>query len=94
MAHDTRNEAAGPDLRERGRGTDGRPAFSDRRLCFQLLAFDGAPDNDFVLGLAGPELHPLSARVQAMRRTRQTSNPLASPGSFLVGRTVWRSPSA
>jgi hypothetical protein len=93
MAHDTTDEAAGPDLRERGRGTDGRPAFSDRRLWIQLLAFDGAPDNDFVLGLVGPELHPLSAMVQAMRRTRQTSNYLASLGPFFVGRAVWQSPS-
>ena len=30
-------------------------------------------DNDFVIGLIGKELHPLSHVVQAMRTTRQTA---------------------
>ena len=30
-------------------------------------------DNDFVIGVLGKELYPLSAVVQAMRKTRQTS---------------------
>ncbi|OQW97611.1 MAG: hypothetical protein BWK77_01335 [Verrucomicrobia bacterium A1] len=243
MTHDTRDEAAVPDLRERGRTADGQPAFSDRRLWIQLLVFEGAPDpgplaralggapvrgalyadvnhprgvglavahedpeyfagllrnflnrppfdaltlrpeftmlgrtyalgyepdldrvllarpverlcnpawpwamwypvrrtgafetlnpaeqreilmehaglgaawskgghaydirlachgmdradNDFVLGLVGPNLHPLSAMVQAMRRTKQTSRYLASLGPFFVGRAVWQSPPA
>lgn len=243
MAHDTRDEAAVPDLRERGRGADGQPVFSDRRLWIQLLVFDGASDpgplaralggspvlgalyadvnhprgvglavahedpeffagplrsllnrppfdalglrpeftmlgrtyalghepdldrvllarpverlcnpawpwavwypvrragafealapsaqreilmehahlgaawskggfahdirlachgvdradNDFVLGLVGPALHPLSAMVQAMRRTQQTSRYLASLGPFFVGRAVWQSRTA
>lgn len=240
MAHDTRDEVAVPDLRERGRGADGQPVFSDRRLWIQVLVFDGAADtgplaralggspvcgalyadvnhprgvglavahedpeflagplrsllnrppfdsltlrpgftmtgrtyalgyepdldrvlltrpverlcnpawpwavwypvrragafetldaseqrdilmehahlgaawskgayaydirlachgvdradNDFVLGLVGPRLHPLSAMVQAMRKTRQTSRYLASLGPFFVGRAVWQS---
>ena len=30
-------------------------------------------DNEFVIGLTGKELHPLSHLVQTMRKTRQTS---------------------
>lgn len=48
-------------------------------------------DNDFVIGLIGAELHPLSALVQAMRATQQTSEYLASLGPFFVGRVQWQS---
>ena len=48
-------------------------------------------DNDFVIGLLGPELHPLSSVVQRMRRTRQTSLHLERLGPFFVGRVVWQS---
>jgi chlorite dismutase len=48
-------------------------------------------DNDFVIGLMGKELYPLSAIVQAMRRTQQTSMYLASLGPFFVGRALWQS---
>jgi chlorite dismutase len=48
-------------------------------------------DNDFVIGLLGPELHPLSAVVQRMRRTRQTSLHLVRLGPFFVGRVAWQS---
>lgn len=48
-------------------------------------------DNDFVIGLIGAELHPLSALVQAMRATRQTSEHLASIGPFFVGKVHWQS---
>jgi len=48
-------------------------------------------DNDFVIGLIGRELHPLSAIVQRMRSTRQTSQYLEKLGPFFVGRAVWRS---
>ena len=51
-------------------------------------------DNDFVIGLIGPELLPLSAMVQAMRKTRQTSEFLASLGPFLIGKALWQSPPA
>lgn len=50
-----------------------------------------ANDNEFVIGLIGRELHPLSHVVQAMRRTRQTSEFMAQMGPFFVGRAVWRS---
>ncbi len=46
-------------------------------------------DNDFVIGLVGRELHPLSMVVQRMRSTRQTSSYLARLGPFFVGRNVW-----
>ena len=49
-------------------------------------------DNDFVIGLIGKELFPLSALVETMRPTVQTSQYLASIGPFFVGRAVWRSP--
>jgi len=47
-------------------------------------------DNDFVIGLIGSELYPLSACVQAMRKTRQTSQYIESMGPFFVGRAVWK----
>lgn len=48
-------------------------------------------DNDFVIGLIGPQLHPLSAIVQRMRKTKQTALHLASLGPFFVGKAVWQS---
>jgi chlorite dismutase len=48
-------------------------------------------DNDFVVGLLGPELHPLSVIVQRMRKTRQTSLHLERLGPFFVGRKAWSS---
>jgi chlorite dismutase len=47
-------------------------------------------DNDFVIGLIGKELHPLSAVVEAMRKTQQTSLYLDRLGPFFVGRTIWQ----
>jgi hypothetical protein len=47
-------------------------------------------DNDFVIGLIGKELFPLSAVVQAMRKTQQTSLYLDRLGPFFVGRKVAR----
>lgn len=47
-------------------------------------------DNDFVIGLLGRDLHPLSALVQTMRSTQQTSRYLTHLGPFFVGRAVWR----
>lgn len=49
-------------------------------------------DNDFVIGLIGKELFPLSAVVQSMRKTQQTSLYLDRLGPFFVGRAVWQSP--
>jgi chlorite dismutase len=45
-------------------------------------------DNDFVIGLIGRELFPLSAIVQSMRRTQQTSLYLDRLGPFFVGRKL------
>ncbi len=47
-------------------------------------------DNEFVIGLVSSELHPLSHLVQAMRRTRQTSEYIAKMGPFFVGYVVHR----
>jgi hypothetical protein len=47
-------------------------------------------DNDFIVGLLGPNLHPLSAVVQEMRKTEQTSQYLESLGPFFVGKAVWQ----
>jgi hypothetical protein len=48
-------------------------------------------DNEFVIGLIGKELHPLSHVVQRMRGTRQTSEFISQMGPFFVGRAVFRS---
>ena len=49
-------------------------------------------DNDFVIGLLGKNLHPLSAMVQTMRKTRQTSEFLTNLGPFFIGHVLWQSP--
>jgi len=49
-------------------------------------------DNDFIIGLLGPNLFPLSAVVQEMRKTEQTSQFLESLGPFFVGKVSWQSP--
>lgn len=61
----------------------------DVRLACQGL---DVRDNDFVIGLVGRALHPLSHLVQAMRKTVQTSQYLQSLGPFFVGRVLWQSP--
>jgi hypothetical protein len=48
-------------------------------------------DNDFVVGLLGKDLYPLSAIVQTMRKTQQTSLYLERLGPFFVGRALWQS---
>jgi len=50
-------------------------------------------DNDFIIGILSEQLHPLSAIVQRMRKTRQTSLYIERLGPFFVGRAVWRSES-
>jgi hypothetical protein len=47
-------------------------------------------DNDFVVGLIGKQLHPLSAIVQTMRNTQQTALYLERLGPFFVGRAMWQ----
>jgi chlorite dismutase len=51
-----------------------------------------ARDNEFVIGLIGKSLHPLSHIVQRMRTTRQTSEYIEQMGPFFVGRALHRSP--
>ncbi|MBI4636234.1 MAG: chlorite dismutase family protein [Candidatus Rokubacteria bacterium] len=48
-------------------------------------------DNDFVIGLIGKDLYPLSKIVETMRKTQQTSLYLERLGPFFVGRVVWQS---
>ena len=48
-------------------------------------------DNDFVVGLLGKDLYPLSHIVQTMRKTQQTSLYLDHLGPFFVGRAIWQS---
>jgi hypothetical protein len=59
----------------------------DIRLACHGLDFD---DNEFVIGLVGRELHPLSHLVQTMRKTKQTSEFIAKMGPFFVGRVLER----
>jgi chlorite dismutase len=49
-------------------------------------------DNDFVIGLIGKDLYPLSSIVQTMRKTQQTSLYLERLGPFFIGRAVWQAP--
>lgn len=60
---------------------------TDIRLACHGLAKE---DNDFVVGLLGPELYPLSSIVQRMRKTKQTSLHLEKLGPFFVGKAVWQ----
>ena len=62
-------------------------AYDIRLACFGL----DKKDNDFVIGLLGHELFPLSAIVERMRKTRQTSEYLTQLGPFFVGKVIWQS---
>ena len=78
----------------REHGTIGR-AYGDAGLAHDVrLACHGLDvnDNDFVIGLVGRELHPLSHLVQAMRKTAQTSQYIERLGPFFVGRALWQTP--
>jgi len=48
-------------------------------------------DNEFVIGLLGPQLHPLSRLIQDMRKSQQTAKYIQSLGPFFIGRVHWRS---
>ena len=61
-------------------------AMDVRLACFGM----DKHDNDFVIGLIGKELFPLSACVQAMRKTRQTSTLMEHMGPFFIGKAVWQ----
>ncbi len=49
-----------------------------------------AKDNEFVIGVLGKDLHPLSHLVQRMRKTQQTSTYIQQMGPFFVGYAVWQ----
>ncbi len=49
-------------------------------------------DNEFVIGLVGSELYPLSRIVQDMRKSQQTARYIQSLGPFFVGKVFWQSP--
>jgi Chlorite dismutase len=69
-------------------------AYGDADLAHDIrLACHGldAHDNDFVIGLVGRELHPLSHLIQAMRRTTQTAEYVQTLGPFFVGHVLWQS---
>jgi chlorite dismutase len=68
-------------------------AYGQTELAHDIrLACHGidAKDNEFVIGLVGGTLHPLSHLVQAMRKTRQTSEFIAQMGPFFVGHVLAR----
>ncbi|MGH2357749.1 MAG: chlorite dismutase family protein [Candidatus Limnocylindria bacterium] len=70
-------------------------AYGDADLAHDVrLACQGLDvhDNDFVIGLLGADLHPLSHLIQTMRKTVQTSQYLATLGPFFVGHVLWQSP--
>jgi chlorite dismutase len=66
---------------------DGDLAHDVRLACHGL----DVHDNDFVIGLIGKALHPLSHLVQTMRKTVQTSQCLQTLGPFFIGHVVWQS---
>ena len=51
-------------------------------------------DNEFVIGLIGPELFPLSKLVKDMRSTRQTSEFIQQMGPFFVGKVLFQAGNA
>jgi len=61
-------------------------AYDIRLACFGLEK----NDNDFIIGLLGHDLHPLSVIVERMRKTKQTSLYLSNLGPFFVGKAVWQ----
>ncbi len=72
-----------------GRGYGERGLAVDVRLECHGLDRD---DNEFVIGLIGPELYPLSKLVKDMRPTVQTSEYIRDMGPFFVGRVVYQAP--
>lgn len=63
-------------------------AAHDVRLACHGLDRD---DNEFVIGLVGKDLAPLSQCIQEMRKTVQTSRYIQHLGPFFVGRVFWQS---
>ena len=50
-------------------------------------------DNEFVIGLIGPKLFPLSRLIKDMRATRQTAEFIQAMGPFFVGKVIYQAPS-
>jgi chlorite dismutase len=68
-------------------------AYGAQELAHDIrLASYGLDANDceFVIGLLGRDLHPLSHLVQAMRKTRQTSEFISTMGPFFIGHVLHR----
>jgi chlorite dismutase len=61
-------------------------AHDIRLACFGM----DQHDNDFVIGLVGKQLFPLSACIQAMRKTKQTSYHMQEMGPFFIGKAIWQ----
>jgi chlorite dismutase len=61
-------------------------AHDVRLACYGL----DSKDNEFVIGLVGKDLHPLSHVVESMRRTRQTAEYMEQMGPFFVGHVAAR----
>jgi hypothetical protein len=84
-------EEQAPILREHGKigHSFGEAGFAQdiRLACFGL----DKNDNDFIIGLTGKDLYALSACIQAMRRTKQTSRYIEAMGPFFVGKAFWQS---
>ena len=72
-----------------GRGYGERGLAVDIRLECHGLDRD---DNEFVIGLIGPELYPLSKLIKDMRATVQTSEYIKEMGPFFVGRVIYQAP--
>jgi chlorite dismutase len=60
--------------------------YDVRLACYGL----DAHDNDFVIGLIGKELFPLSSIVERMRSTKQTAEYLSNLGPFFIGKAAWQ----
>ena len=79
-----------PILREHGKigHSFGEAGYAQdvRLACFGL----DKNDNDFVIGLIGADLYPLSVCVQAMRKTKQTSQYIQQMGPFFIGKAIWQ----
>ena len=70
-------------------------AYGEADLAHDIrLACHGldARDNEFIIGLIGRELYPLSHVIQSMRKTRQTAEYIQSLGPFFVGHVISQSP--
>lgn len=70
-----------------GRAYGAKDLAHDIRLACHGL---DAADNEFLIGLIGATLYPLSHVVQSMRGTRQTSEYISQMGPFFVGRVAHR----